>query len=78
METQHVSMNGDSAHDDALPVKLVINKHIEAVSKVCDGLRGDAVFAEQEVASIVCAKLLMEDHVVSTRCFHICEERCFP
>ena len=47
VETQQVSMNGNFAPDYTSLVKLAINKYIEAMSKVCDGLRGDAVVAAQ-------------------------------
>ena len=48
METQQVSMNENSAHDYALLIKFG-DQYIEAMSKVCDGLRGDAFVAAQEV-----------------------------
>ena len=47
METQQVSMNGNSAHDYALLAKLVIN--ILKRCQVCDALRVDAFIVAQEV-----------------------------
>ena len=41
-------MNVNSAHDYALPVELVIKK-LKRRQEVCDGLRGDAFVAAQEV-----------------------------
>ena len=48
METQQVSMHGNSALDCAFLVNLVINT-LKRCLKVCDGLRGDAFVAAQEV-----------------------------
>ena len=64
METQQTSTSGEFALDYVSPVKLVINKYIEAMSNVCDGLRGDAPVASKEAGLIVCVKLMTEDQVV--------------
>ena len=48
METQQVCTNGKFALDFALLVKLVISTS-KRCPKVCDGLRGDAFIAAQEV-----------------------------
>ena len=47
--TQQVSTSGNFALDFASLEKLAIKKYIEAMSKVCDGLRGDASVAAQEI-----------------------------
>ena len=48
MESQQVSMNGNSALDKAQPGKTG-DQCIATMSKVCDGLRGDAFVKAQEV-----------------------------
>ena len=48
MERQQVSTNWNFTLDHALPVNTG-DQYIEAMSKVCDGLRGDAFVAAQEV-----------------------------
>ena len=48
LETQRISMNCNFALDYASLVKTG-DQYIEAMSKVCDGLRGDAFVAAQEV-----------------------------
>ena len=67
----HCIDNGDTAsfHDWEFRTRLRIagksgDQHIEAVSKVCDGLRGDALVASKEAGLILCVKLLTEDQVV--------------
>ena len=47
-ETQQVSMNGNFEFDYVSPGKTG-DQQIDAMSKVCDGLRGDAFVAAQEV-----------------------------
>ena len=46
LETRQVSIDGNFALDYASLVKLAV---FEALLKVCDGLRGDAFVAAQEV-----------------------------
>ena len=49
METQQFPIGRNFALDFASLVNPVINKYIEAMSKVCGGLRGDAFVLAQEV-----------------------------
>ena len=48
METQHASTNGNFALDFAIAGKTG-DQYKKAMFKVCDGLRGDAFVAAQEV-----------------------------
>ena len=66
LETQQVSMTGNSALDYASLVNLVINT-MKRFFEVCDGLRGDASVVAHEVGLIILRKLSMEDQSVSTR-----------
>ena len=66
METQQVSVIGNSAHDCALPVKLVINVLKRCLKSVTDCVATHSS-RHKKLASIICAKLSMEDYVVSTR-----------
>ena len=66
VDTQQVSMNGNLELDCALLEKLVIN-----TSKRCQKSLMDCVVPHssrhKELASVVCVKLLTEDHVVLAR-----------
>ena len=76
MEMQRVFTGGNFALDFALLVKIVIS-----TSKRCPESAADYVAMQslqhKKMASITCAKLLTEDHVVLRRCFNICEEWSF-
>ena len=63
LETQQVSTNGNFALDYVSPGKLVIN-----ISKRCQKYVTDCAVTDssrhKKLASIICVKLLTEDHVV--------------
>ena len=65
METQHVTTNENFALDFALLVNLVISTLKRCQKTVTDCVATHSSW-HKELASIICAKLLMEDHVVST------------
>ena len=66
MEMQQVSTNGNSALDFALLVELVMNTSKQRPKSVTDcGVMHSS--RDKELAPIICAKLLTEYCVVSTR-----------
>ena len=64
-ETQQVSRNGNSVLDYALLVNLVISTLKQCQSSVMDCVAMHSS-RHKKLASIICVKLSMEDHVVST------------
>ena len=65
METQQVSMNGNFALDHALLVNLVINTLERCLKSVMDCV-ATLSSRHRKLASIICAKLSVEDHEVLT------------
>ena len=66
METQQVSMNGNSAHGYALLVNPVINTSNRCPRSVTDCVATHSS-RHTTLASTICAKLSTEDHVLLTR-----------
>ena len=77
VETQQVSMNGSSALDYAVLVNLVICKLKRRLKHVMDCV-ATLSSRYKKLASIICAQLSVEDHVVSTRLSTTCEGMVLP
>ena len=67
METQQASTNGNFALDHALLANLVINNALKQYQKSVTDCAVTHSSLHKKLALIICSKLSMEDHVVSTR-----------